>query len=184
MRHENSRFAPRSKYPWGAPRTPCKARLCATFDPIRGGLCPLELPLRKGTADPIERVYRQAERRAAGRRPFFVCPLRPRCARPPLPKGEPRVCAPLYRRIPRRREAVRPYNRLPYLRLILALSFRASDRCHWRGNPHPPSLASPSGRGGRAQRGRRGQTMTIPALSVTCGDSSPKGRAKGLCPVI
>ena len=43
-----------------------------------------------------------------------------------LPEGEPRVCAPLYRRIPRRREAVRPYNRLPYLRLILALSFRAS----------------------------------------------------------
>ena len=33
--------------------------------------------------------------------------------------------------------AVRPYNRLPYLRLILALSFRASDRCHWRGNPSP-----------------------------------------------
>ena len=54
-----------------------------------------------------------------------------------LPKGEPRVCAPLYRRIPRRREAVRPYNRLPYLRLILALSFRASDRRHWRGNPFP-----------------------------------------------
>ena len=33
--------------------------------------------------------------------------------------------------------AVRPYNRLPYLRLILALSFRASDRRHWRGNPSP-----------------------------------------------
>ena len=102
LRHENSRFAPRSKYPWGAPRTPCKARLCATFDLIRGGLCPLEFPLRKETSDPIERVYRQAERRAAGRRPFFVCPLRPRCARPPLPKGEardggcgfPRQCAP------------------------------------------------------------------------------------------
>ena len=31
----------------------------------------------------------------------------------------------------------RPYNRLPHLRLILALSFRASDRCHWRGNPFP-----------------------------------------------
>ena len=44
------------------------------------------------------------------------------------------------------------------LRLAFALSFRASDRCHWRGNPHPPSLASPFGRGGRAQRGRRGQT--------------------------
>ena len=54
-----------------------------------------------------------------------------------LPKGEPRVCTPLYRRIPRRREAVRPYNRLPYLCLILALSFRASDRRHWRGNPSP-----------------------------------------------
>ena len=43
-----------------APRTPCKARLCATFDLIRGGLCPLELPLRKRNADHIERVYRQA----------------------------------------------------------------------------------------------------------------------------
>ena len=32
---------------------------------------------------------------------------------------------------------VRPYNRLPYPRLVLALSFRASDRCHWRGNPFP-----------------------------------------------
>ena len=31
----------------------------------------------------------------------------------------------------------RPYNRLPHLRLILALSFRASDRRHWRGNPFP-----------------------------------------------
>ena len=27
------------------PRTPCRARLSAAFDPIRGGLCPLELPL-------------------------------------------------------------------------------------------------------------------------------------------
>ena len=52
-----------------------------------------------------------------------------------LPKGEPRVCAPLYRRIPRRHEAVRPYNRLPYPRLVLALSFRARDRRHWCGNP-------------------------------------------------
>ena len=43
-----------------------------------------------------------------------------------LPKGEPRVCAPLYRRIPRRCEAVRPYARLPHLHLALALSFRAS----------------------------------------------------------
>ena len=59
---------------------------------------------------------------------------------------------------------------------------------------HP--LASPCGRGGRAQRGRRGQItatsnrkMLAPSqaddvpraqgsLSVTCGDSSPKGRAK------
>ncbi len=70
-----------------------------------------------------------------------------------LPKGEPRVCAPLYRRIPRRREAVRPYNRLPYLRLILALSFRASDRRHWRGNPFP--LASLC-EGGVTAKGRDG----------------------------
>ena len=33
-----------------------------------------------------------------------------------------------------------------------------------------------------AQRGRRGQTMTIPALSVTCGDSSPKGESQGSVP--
>ena len=50
---------------------------------------------------------------------------------------------------------VRPYIRLPYLRLIPALSFRGAKR---RGNPFPASLASPFGRGGRAQRGRRGQT--------------------------
>ena len=33
----------------------------------------------------------------------------------------------------------KPEGRLPHLRLAFALSFRASDRCHWRGNPHPPS---------------------------------------------
>ena len=36
-----------------------------------------------------EWVYRQAEEPPGGRF-FFVCPLRPRCARPPLPKGEAR----------------------------------------------------------------------------------------------
>ena len=41
------------------------------------------------------------------------------------------------------------------------------------------SLASPLGRGGRAKRGRRGETR-CKALSVTFGDSSPKGRAKGV----
>ena len=42
-----------------------------------------------------------------------------------------------FRIIFRADRAVRPYNRLPYLRLILTLSFRASDRRHWRGNPFP-----------------------------------------------
>ena len=56
-----------------------------------------------------------------------------------LPKGEPRVCAPLYRRIPRRREAVRPYNRLPSVRPVFSLSFRASDRCHLAYLSAPPS---------------------------------------------
>ena len=41
-------------------------------------------------------------------------------------------------------------------------------------------LASPFGRGVRAKRGWRGETMTK-TLSVTCGDSSPGGRAK--CPL-
>ena len=36
---------------------------------------------------------------------------------------------------------VRPYNRLPYLRLILALSFRASDRCHLAYLSAPPPAA-------------------------------------------
>ena len=67
LRHENSRFAP---------RTPCKARLCATFDPIRGGLCLLELPLRKRTADPMERVYRQAEGGAMRRPLSLLCSYR------------------------------------------------------------------------------------------------------------
>ena len=78
----------------------------------------------------------------------------------------------------------RPYNRLPHLRLAFALSFRASDRCHWRGNPHPPALASPFGRGGRAQRGRRGQTEKgrLPAallsvsINLSChSEEHPKG---------
>ena len=43
-----------------------------------------------------------------------------------------------------------------------------------------PANASPSGRGGRVQRGRSRKTLRT--LSVTCGDSSPKGRAKGLHP--
>ena len=34
-------------------------------------------------------------------------------------------------------ESSAPTLRLPHLRLILALSFRASDRRHWRGNPFP-----------------------------------------------
>ena len=58
------------------------------------------------------------------------------------PKGRAKGLSPLYRRIPRRREAVRPYIRLPYLRLILALSFRASDRRHWRGNPFPAPVGA------------------------------------------
>ena len=45
--------------------------------------------------------------------------------------------------------------------------------------PFPASpLASPFGRGGRAKRGRRGYTVTAKTLSVACGDSSPRGRAK------
>ena len=83
-------------------------------------------------------------------------------------------------------------RRLPHLRLAFALSFRASDRCHWRGNPHPPSLASPFGRGGRAQRGRRGQTKKgrLPAalLSVSINPlygvrgSSTQGELEGAKP--
>ena len=42
-----------------------------------------------------------------------------------------------------------------------------------------PPPASPLGRGGRAERGRRGRREAAIALSVTCGDSSPGGRAKG-----
>ena len=51
-----------------------------------------------------------------------------------------------------------------------------SQCSHWRGNPHPPSLASPFGRGGRAQRGRRGQTKKgrLPAaLLSACRKTYP-----------
>ena len=73
-------------------------------------------------------------------------------------------------------------------------------QCHKAADSHVASLlgmtkslfdklASPCGRGGRAKRGRRGQTecahkliLSSPkgckTLSVTCGDSSPKGRAQ------
>ena len=42
------------------------------------------------------------------------------------------------------------------------------------------TLASPFGGGVRAQRGRRGSRATIPTLSVSFADSSPKGRAREL----
>ena len=42
---------------------------------------------------------------------------------------------------------------------------------------HP--LVSPFGRGVCAKRRRRGYTVTAKTLSVACGDSSPRGRAKG-----
>ena len=92
-----------------------------------------------------------------------------------LPKGEPRACAPLYRRIPRWREAVRPYNRLSYLRLILALSFRVSDRRHWRGNPSPaPAGAeslSPSVREVARSAGWRDVDPLHPRCSSVGGDA-------------
>ena len=52
-----------------------------------------------------------------------------------LPKGEPRVCDPLYKRIPRRREAVRPYapstERPPCFFSVIPRARSA------RGNPFP-----------------------------------------------
>ena len=78
----------------------------------------------------------------------------------------------------------------PVRRRSPALCAQAEKRHPGRiGVPWEHPLASPLGRGGRAQRGRRGKTMTISfengctALSVTCGDSSPKGRAGELDPV-
>ena len=98
-----------------------------------------------------------------------------------LPKGEPRVCAPLYRRIPRRREAVRPYNRLPYLRLILSLSFRASDRRHWRGNPSPPRPQARNSKASLVQRevGLSKGTFRAPARGTFApgGKSTQKRRS-------
>ena len=78
----------------------------------------------------------------------------------------------------------------PVRRRSPALCAQAEKRHPGRiGVPWEQPLASPLGRGGRAQRGRRGKTMILSfengctALSVTCGDSSPKGRAGELDPV-
>ena len=54
--------------------------------------------------------------------------------------------------MPRQRRGIRgdvgiaPYNRLPYPCLVLTLSFRASDRRHWRGNPSPAPAGAASPR--------------------------------------
>ena len=53
-RHENLRFPL---------RTPCYARLSGAFDSIRGGLCPLELPLHCSSCYVSIQVFRQAEKR-------------------------------------------------------------------------------------------------------------------------
>ena len=74
-----------------------------------------------------------------------------------------------------RGSAVRPYNRLPYLRLILALSFRASDRCHWRGNPFPAPAGAeslpPSAREVARSAGRRDVDPPHSRCSSVGGDA-------------
>ena len=87
------------------------------------------------------------------------------------------------------------YRYAPFTVLRLPLNARAARKSDGRKTVSVPApLASPCGRGGQ-QRGRRGQITATSigkcwhlrrqmtsrgrkALSVTCGDSSPKGRAK------
>ena len=75
-------------------------------------------------------------------------------------------------------------------RFYLCVHCSYNVKCCSAPGRHAP-LASPFGRGSRAQLGRRGSTLMIlmvviiekkrcTALSVTCGDSSHRGRAKGL----
>ena len=52
-----------------ASRTPCEARLCGAFDFIRGGLCPLELPLCRTVSSLLRIVLDTLKGRPAGR-PF------------------------------------------------------------------------------------------------------------------
>ena len=106
------------------------------------------------------------------------------------PKGEPRhrILAQEMERI-----CIDTLHSLFYGYPLNARAARKSDGRKTVSVPAP--LASPCGRGGRAQRGRRGQITATSigkcwhlrrqmtsrgrkALSVTCGDSSPQGRAK------
>ena len=167
MRHENSRFAP---------RTPCKARLCATFDPIRGGLCPLELPLRKRTADPIERVYRQAERKI----PFGIFLF---CDYPQVllfapshiaRKGEcegetfagfpTRVQSPARRRPLLRSKSAAPKKKDTHMGVFLFWSGRRGSNSlprPWQGRALPDELRPQNGASGR---GRTGDTRIFSPL--------------------
>ena len=61
-----------------------------------------------------------------------------------LPEGEPRVCDPLYKRIPRWREAVRPYNRLPSVRPVFSLSFRGREAPVGIRSPRPQARNTPA----------------------------------------
>ena len=89
-----------------------------------------------------------------------------------LPKGEPRVCAPLYRRIPRRREAVRPttvyrtcaVSLLCHSEPVLTLAWESVPRARRRGIP----LASLC-EGGSAKRRRERRCTTAPSLLVRRG---------------
>ena len=107
-----------------------------------------------------------------------------------LPKGEPR-----HRILAQKKWSVSVSIRsIPVLRL--PLNARACrPKVGWSWNGLPGTSLPPCGRGGRAQRGRRANNGQRPigkcwhlrrqmtsrgrkVLSVTCGDSSPKGRAK------
>ena len=104
--------AKRNKHPWGAsPRIPPH-------------------PLRCSVGGDAHAVERSGTSTLGAHRP--VChgsavasnlPLRGGLSKPPSVRWQ--------------REALTEGE--PFTHHLLALSFRASDRCHWRGNPSPPT---------------------------------------------
>ena len=119
-------------------------------------------------------------------------------SRGPRPSQSPAVTAPKGRAKASyigTRNGAYLYRYAPFTVLRLPLNARAARKSDGRKTVSVPAPASPCGRGGQQQRGRRRQITATSigkcwhlrrqmtsrgrkALSVTCGDSSPKGRAK------
>ena len=149
-----------------------KSRLCRKAAKVGGGLWPLlvcayitgcrplALPLGELSPQVTERVGM-----------VMVCPLRPRCARPPLPKGEARDAHTVHQNVcrggalPRLEHCAKQEGQNPSCLLFHPIAAPAilRSRRPGRRRSYPPARRSPPTAHGSARRPRSSPSPAVPA---------------------